>query len=418
MWGSSAKRSINEQRREVKELRKSEERFRSLVELAPDGIITTTPSGKITSINAAYTNLTGDTKEDVVGKHFTQLRSLQVGVRDFPKYAKFFSLVVLGRNPPPFEFPYTHKDGSKKWASAQFKMIRSTGTSSEVIGILRDVTDRKQDEERINNLLKELEASNRELEHSNRELEDFTYAVSHDLKAPLRTVEAFAGFLIDDYAKNLDETGNEYLNRMKNASIRMTGLIDDLLNLSRVGRMHADIVLVDLNELVEEIKLDFETQINERNAEIISSRLPAIKTQYMWVQQLFSNLISNGLKFNTSKTPKVWIRHKDQKDYHLFSVKDNGIGIEKRYQEKIFKIFHRLHSREEYPGSGTGLTICKKIVETFGGRIWVESKPGAGSTFYFTIPKEEIVETEVSEYSHEVDQGVIQVQEELTEHAE
>jgi len=403
---------------EMKKLKISEERLRSLVELAPDGILTLTITGIVTSVNAAYINITGYSKDDVVGKHFTKLRALQIGVRDFPKYIKFFGSAILGRNQPPMEFPYTHKDDSKRWGEANFKLVKTSGVKSEVIGILRDITDRKRDEIRIKNLLKELEQSNRELERSNRELEDFTYAVSHDLKAPLRTVEAFAGFLIDDYAKNLDETGNEYLNRMKNASVRMTGLIDDLLNLSRVGRMHTDIVLVDLNELLEEIKLDFETQINERNSEIISSRLPAIKTQYMWVQQLFSNLISNGLKFNTSKTPKVWIRHKDQKDYHLFSVKDNGIGIEKRYQEKIFKIFHRLHSREEYPGSGTGLTICKKIVETFGGRIWVESKPGAGSTFYFTIPKEEIVETEVSEYSHEVDQGVIQVQEELTEHAE
>ena len=253
---------------------------------------------------------------------------------------------------------------------------------------------------------------------SNRELEDFTYAVSHDLKAPLRTVEAFASFLIKDYAENLDETGKEYLNRMRDASIRMKRLIDDMLSLSRVGRMQTEIVLVDLNELIDKIRFDFETQIKEGKAEIISSGLPAIRTQRIWIQQLFSNLISNGLKFNNSKIPKVWVGYEEQRDCHLFSVKDNGIGIEKRYQEKIFHIFQRLHSKDEYPGTGAGLTICKKIIETVGGRIWVDSKPGAGSTFYFTIPKGEMDETVEPEHPHEVDQGAIQVQEELTEHVE
>jgi two-component system CheB/CheR fusion protein len=362
--------------------------------------------------------LTGYSKEAVVGKHFTNLPLLQVGIKDFPKYLKFFGLVALGKDQPPLEFEYTHRDGTKKWGSANFKLVRSGRKKNEVIGILRDITEKKQAEEKINNLLKELEASNLELERTNRDLDDFTYAVAHDLKTPLRTIESFSSFLLEDHAEKLNEEGKEYLNRMSGASTRMQMLIDDLLNLSRIGRMYTEMELVDLDKLLGDVLQDLESQIKKYKAEVIVNKLPSIRTQGIWVNQLFSNLISNGLKFNKSPIPKVWVDYENQRDCHLFSVKDNGIGIEKEHEEKLFKIFQRLHSNDEYPGTGAGLTICKKIVENLGGRIWVESKPGTGSTFYFTIPKRKMDETVDPEYPHEVDQGIIQVQDELANHVE
>ena len=388
---------------------KSEARWQSLVEMAPDGIVTMNLKGFVTSVNNSFLKLTGFSEDEIVGKHFSSLGTVRA--RDLPNNIKIFASLIRGKVSGPFEMVYKRKDGSVGYGEIHVKIVDIWKKEREVLVITRDITQRKKHE---GELLKYM----RELESSNHELEDFTYAVSHDLKAPLRTVEAFAGFLIKDYAENLDETGKEYLTRMKNATIRMTGLIDDLLSLSRVGRMQTEIALVDLNELIDIIKRDYDTQIAEVKVEIISSGLPEIRTQRILIQQLFFNLISNGLKFNNSKIPKVWVGYEEKENCHLFSVKDNGIGIEKRYQDKIFKIFQRLHTRDEYPGTGAGLTICKKIVETLGGRIWVESKPGAGSTFYFTIPKEEMIETEVSDYPHEVDQDVIQVQEELTEHAE
>jgi PAS domain S-box-containing protein len=390
-----------------RDLDRSERRLHSLFDMAPDGILTLNLKGYITSANRAYYELTGYTEEEIIGKNFTKLGIIKLFY--VPRYLKMLGSIVKGKVPETFEFPYLTKNGENRWGEARVNLVKVGMFEREIIALLRDVTERKEYENRQKELVEELEKSNNELERSNSELKDFTYAVSHDLKAPLRAVEAFAGFLIEDYAENLDETGKGYLTRMKDASIRMKTFIDDLLSLSRVGRMYTEIELVDLEKLVEEIRLDFETQLEEGKVEIISSGLPSISTQRIWIKQLFSNLISNGLKFNKSKIPKVWVGYKEQGDYHLFSVKDNGIGIEEVHQEKIFKIFQRLHSEDEYPGTGAGLTICKKIVETLGGSIWVESKLGKGSTFYFTIPKGETDETKVSEYPHEVDQDTIQV---------
>ena len=364
---------------QIEEESESEKRLRTLVELAPDGIITISLKGYVTSINSAYSKLTGYSNDEIVGKHFTKLNVLKM--RDIPKMAKMFSSWILGKEPEPLEFEYVHKDGSNKWGEAHFKIIRISLLKREMIGILRDVTDRKQSEEKMKNLMEELE-------RSNSELDDYTYAVSHDLKAPLRTIEAFGNFLLDDYSDKLDDEGREYVRRMSEASIRMKNLIDDLLLISRVGRKNTEITRVDFNQLLQEIIDDFETVINERSAEIVVDDLPTLFTQRVWMKQLFSNLINNGIKFNNSKTPTIKVKCEEGEGELIFSVEDNGIGIDKKYHEQIFKIFQRLHTQDEYPGSGAGLTICKKIIDSYGGRIWLDSKPGKGTTFYFTHPKE------------------------------
>jgi light-regulated signal transduction histidine kinase (bacteriophytochrome) len=246
--------------------------------------------------------------------------------------------------------------------------------------ILRDTTEAKEHEE-------ELMRINLELGRSNNDLDDYTYAVSHDLKAPLRTIESFSSFLLEDHSDNLDDEGKEYLQRMILATKRMNALIQDLLLISRVGRLHFEIELVDLNELISEIVDDVEIILNERNGEIIYTKLPSIKTQKVWIKQAFSNLISNGLKFNESPNPRISIKCEEGKDHYILSVKDNGIGIDEKHHDKIFKIFQRLHTVNEYPGTGAGLTMCKKIVESMGGNISLDSKLGKGSTFYITIPK-------------------------------
>lgn len=250
----------------------------------------------------------------------------------------------------------------------------------------------------------------RDLERSNRELDEYTYVVSHDLKAPLRTLQAFSHFLIKDYSEKLDETGRNYLDRIQSASKRMQRLIDDLLVLSRVGRKFTDAVVIDLNDLIDEIKLDFEIQLRERNGVILCDSLPTIEGQKVWIRQLFGNLIDNGLKFNKSPTPTVWIACEEQWNEYVFSVKDNGIGIDEENHEKIFKIFQRLHTQEEYQGTGAGLAICKKIVEYSGGRIWVESEPGEGSTFFFTYPRGIAYGALTREGANEPDHGVYQAQ--------
>ncbi len=231
-----------------------------------------------------------------------------------------------------------------------------------------------------------------ELERKNKELDEYNYAVSHDLKAPLRTIKAFVEFLLKD-AEGLDEEKLEYLRRISNASDRMHGLVEGLLVLSRINRKFIDIEIIHLNDLLKEVESDLDAQLKEKGAEIVCDDLPTIYSQRIWIRQLFTNLISNGLKFNDSQEPKIWINYEEHYDHYVFSIKDNGIGIKEKDQERIFQLFQRLHTQEDYPGTGAGLTICKKIVESNGGRIWIESKLGVGSTFYFTIPKREVEET-------------------------
>jgi len=248
----------------------------------------------------------------------------------------------------------------------------------------------------------ELQRSLEDLERSNRELDDYAYVISHDLRAPLRTISAFSKFLMEDYSGKMDERDRDYLRRIIDASARMDKLTNQLLVLSRVGRKYLETEFVDLNKLMDEIKLDFELQVVERGAEIITHELPTVNTQRVWMRQLLTNLICNGLKFNKSPTPRVDVACEEREKDHLFSVKDNGIGIEEKFHERIFQKFQRLHSPDEYPGTGAGLAICRKIVEFFGGAIWVESRLGEGSTFYFTFPKEKMGESESEPRPHSV----------------
>jgi len=231
-----------------------------------------------------------------------------------------------------------------------------------------------------------LELYVRDLERANRDLEDFTQTVSHDLKAPLRTIQAFSMLLIEDYAPSLDETGQEYLDKVRKATERMNVLIEDLLMLSRVGQKFMEVEKVDLNEQLEKIKSDLRVRLEERGGEVVAGKLPTISTQRVWLKELLINLIDNGLKFNRAEKPRVEVSSEEDGKYCIFEVKDNGIGIEAKHLSRIFTLSERLHP-QEYEGTGLGLNICKKILDKFGGNIWVESIPGEGTTFYFTIPK-------------------------------
>ncbi len=241
-------------------------------------------------------------------------------------------------------------------------------------------TERKRAEE-------ELHKKKAELEEINKELENYTYTISHDLKEPLRSLQAFSSFLVEDYGDQLDEEGKDYLERLHKASARMGDLIEDLLKLSRIGREKIEFKRVDLNELLREVKNELAARLEEKKAELRIESFPTIKCQRTLMGELFKNLISNGVKFNESERPVVEVKCEERRDEYLFSVKDNGIGIEERYLKKIFGIFERLNPLEKYKGTGAGLTICKKIVEEYGGKIWAESEVGKGSNFYFTIPR-------------------------------
>ena len=233
-----------------------------------------------------------------------------------------------------------------------------------------------------------LERSNQDLVRSNKDLEQFAYIASHDLQEPLRIVANFVGVLRKKYSSQMDQKANHYIDLISSAAARMNGLIVSLLTYSRVGRDNVDFQEVQLHQVLECKLLDLSRVIEERQASVQVNQLPEVFCEKNQLGMLFYNLINNGIKFNKSDRPAIIISfHEDEAGYWKFSVADNGIGIPPEYQAKIFQIFSRLHNQEDYQGTGIGLSLCQKIVNRHGGRIWVESEKGEGTTFFFTIDK-------------------------------
>ncbi len=255
-----------------------------------------------------------------------------------------------------------------------------------VIGYGMDITERKVIEIQLSEALQSVKKIN-------DELEQFAYVASHDLQEPLRMVTSFLTQLEKKYGGHLDERGKEYIHYAVDGAKRMRQIILDLLEYSRIGKVTEPMKEIDLNQVVEEVKLLHLEQIQDLNAVIEWSELPVIKAHRTPIRQLFQNLISNGLKYHQKgKAPEVKVKCSLIEGFWTFCISDNGIGIESIYYEKIFSIFQRLHNREEYSGTGIGLAISKKIVEHMGGKIWVESAPGEGSSFYFTLPESNPIE--------------------------
>lgn len=230
-----------------------------------------------------------------------------------------------------------------------------------------------------------LQKANQELAKSNAELEQFAYVTSHDLQAPLATIVSYAQLLQQSYESKLDNQANEYINYIVNGCSRMQDLIEDLLAYSRVEKNQKTFSVVDINNIIDTACSNLQSTIHRNHATIIYHNLPTVMGDSSQLLQLFQNLIDNSIKYRREEPPKIEISVEPKENEYLFIVKDNGIGIDSKYFEKIFQIFQRLHSSQEYSGTGIGLAICQKIVELHGGRIWVESQLGEGTTFYFTI---------------------------------
>jgi light-regulated signal transduction histidine kinase (bacteriophytochrome) len=248
-----------------------------------------------------------------------------------------------------------------------------------MLGTHTDITDRKQADEQLKRTMEELK-------RSNMELEQFAYVASHDLQEPLRMVSSFTQLLEKQYKDKLDEHALDYINYAVDGAKRMQLLINDLLSYSRVNSKGGKFEEVDLEKVLDETLSNLELTIEENQAFITRESLPKINANYRQMIQLFQNLIGNALKYRSKETPQIQISTQKEDNQWIFSVEDNGIGIDPKYADRIFMIFKRLHTNEEYEGTGIGLAITKRIIERHGGNIWVESETGKGSTFYFTIP--------------------------------
>jgi signal transduction histidine kinase len=265
--------------------------------------------------------------------------------------------------------------------------------SGRALVIVEDVTSQilqqnKLRQERIRLRQSESELAERaeELARSNSELEQFAYVTSHDLKEPLRMVAGYTQLLADDYADRLDDDARKYIHYATDGASRMQRLIDDLLNFSRIGRKDGDLVQVDLQNVVEAALLNLRASIDQHSARIDVDALPTVLANEAAMTRLFQNFIGNALKFRGGGPPHIRVNCQLEGGQFHLTIEDNGIGIEPEFHERVFGVFQRLHTRQEYEGTGIGLAICKKVVEQHGGRIWVESEPGSGTVFHFTLP--------------------------------
>ncbi|MEM9091324.1 MAG: response regulator [Cyanobacteria bacterium P01_F01_bin.53] len=250
-----------------------------------------------------------------------------------------------------------------------------------------EVLARVKNQLTISFLRQKLLAQNEELLRSNQDLAEFSYVVSHDLKQPLQEILGFVSLLQIKYQETLDEVGEGWLNRIENAVEHMNELINDLLAYSRVGSQAKTLVPTDCNTILTQVLNDMQVVIEQHNATITYESLPTVIVNSVQLVELFQNLISNGIKFHRPEvTPQITIAAEQREQEWHFAVRDNGIGIHPKQFDRIFKVFQRVHSQKEYPGTGIGLSTCKKVVERHGGHIWVESTLGEGTAFYFTLP--------------------------------
>ena len=255
---------------------------------------------------------------------------------------------------------------------------RMKNTNSAVLNILEDYGLEKT----------KSESANKDLQVANKELEQFAYVASHDLQEPLRTISIFVGLIEEKYSGKTDEDTELYLKQIVNAASKMQNLIKDLLDFSQIGR-NISFAATDCNNILKEVIANLGATIKESKAKITTTVLPVVIGNEIELRQLFQNLISNAIKFHKKNSkPEIEITFVEKDTEYLFAFKDNGIGLEEQYKDRIFIIFQRLHTSTEYAGTGIGLATCKKIVALHNGKIWMESKLGHGSIFYFTIPKE------------------------------
>lgn len=295
----------------------------------------------------------------------------------------------LENHTPHWEDEYRMKAGSsyKYIYDRGYVIYNEENRPVRMIGAMQDLTERKAHENMLQNLNNSLEKRAKELAESNEELERFAYVASHDLQEPLRMVTSFLQLLEKRYKDKLDNKANEYINYAVDGAERMKQLILDLLEYSRVNSSKAEVEEVDINNIIEDLKLTYKTFLSQTKGIINFTTLPKVKGNKTQILQLFQNIIGNAIKYRSNLPPVIDISFDEEQAFYKFAIADNGIGIDPKFFHKIFIIFQRLHNREEYSGTGIGLAICKKIIDKHGGRIWVESNPGHGTTFYFTLPK-------------------------------
>jgi len=362
---------------ERRQTREKLELLRDLTDRSNDCIFIIEPKwGRLLDANDRACTRLGYTREELLNMAF---KDIERSVPDDSSWQEQMEELKL-KTDFIIQGQHRRKDGTTFFVETGLKLV-SQKTEDFIIAIARDVTERKQAEQKQAQLLEQVESVN-------QELKDFAHIVSHDLKAPLRGIKTIAEWMSTDYADKLDENGREQIDLLSNRVQRMHNLIDGVLQYSRVGRIKEELVQVNLNELVPTV---IDMLAPPENITItVENELPTIECEQTRIMQVFQNLLSNAVKYMDKPKGQIKVGCVEEDGFWKFSVADNGPGIEEKHFERIFKIFQTLTPRDEFESTGIGLTVIKKIVELYGGQIWVESKLGQGSTFFFTLPKQEI----------------------------
>ncbi|HYM38510.1 MAG TPA: ATP-binding protein [Nitrospiraceae bacterium] len=350
----------------------------ALMDNVPDAIYFKDKDCRYTRLNKAKGRLLGlERPEDAVGKTLCDFYSeewAREALQDEERIVRT-GLPILDK-----EEQILRPGGQLVWVSSTKVPIRSRDKGvAGIVGISRDVTERRQ---AVEKLARQAE----ELARYNAELERFAYISAHDLQEPLRTVTSFTQLLAQRYQGKHDADADRFTQLVVAGCARMKQLIDDLLTYSRIARRAPEFAPTDCQSVYQRSLENLHAAVQESGARVTCDPLPAVVGDESRLGQLFTNLIGNAIKFRGQSPPQVHVSARQRDSEWVFSVHDNGIGIDPAHAEQIFEIFQRLHGKDEYPGTGLGLAVCKKIVESHGGRIWVESEPGRGATFCFTIP--------------------------------
>ena len=380
-------RDITQRKRAEEKLSESEARFRTLVEQVQDyAIFGVDPEGRVTSWNAGAERVYGYASAEIVGHSIARFYSSGEAASDKLKR----ELEIAAAEGVYEEVgPRVRKDGSRYWADVLVSALRDpNGDLRGFANVTRDITERKKSEEEIQKLNQELEHRVSELATVNQELEAFSYSVSHDLRAPLRGIAGFSQALVEDYNDVLDDQGKDYTRRIHSATQRLTQLIDDLLTLSRVTRSEMNREMsVDVSSIVTSIGAQLRATNPNRQVEFVVAPRLITRGDPRLLRIALENLVGNAYKF-TSKVPEARVEFGSagkENGKTIYFVRDNGAGFDTTYADKLFGPFQRLHSANEFPGTGIGLATVQRIIRRHGGRVWAESAVGQGATFYFTL---------------------------------
>jgi PAS domain S-box-containing protein len=359
-------------------LRKSEEKYRDIIENAVEGIYQTSPTGQYISANPAYARMLGyESAEELMGSITDIPKQLYV---DQNERTELLRLLAEHGSVSGFEIQLYRKDRSIINLAVGARAVKGDkGNFVRLEGMVEDITARKHAEEELRRL-------NEDLLRSNSELEQFAYVASHDLQEPLRMVSSYTQLLAKRYEGKLDQDAHDFIHYAVDGANRMQRLIQDLLAYSRITTRGSTFVPLDLHEALGEAIANLQTAINESSAMVTNDELPTVNADSTQLVQVFQNLVGNAIKFRKEKEPpRIHVSAERAGSEWIISVRDNGIGIDPQYFNRLFTIFQRLNAKQEYPGTGIGLALCKRIVTRHGGKIWVRSTPGEGTTFRFTM---------------------------------